>query len=113
MNATTEQLVNAALALPDADRVELIEALLASLQGAECQRLVARHGFRLSAIGSPIGKVKIDAPFGPHLQRFRRAIELCKVFETPNIRIFSYYLPDGGTWERWRRDVMDRMADKA
>jgi putative addiction module component (TIGR02574 family) len=32
MNLTTEQLLNAALALPEADRVELIEALLASLQ---------------------------------------------------------------------------------
>src|SRR5262249_60569753 len=72
-----------------------------------------RHGFRLSAIGSPIGKVKIDEPFGPHLKKVERAIELCKVFDTPNIRIFSYYLPDaGGDWDDWRRDVLDRMWDK-
>ena len=32
MNASTEQLFDAALALPDGDRVELTEALLASLQ---------------------------------------------------------------------------------
>ena len=32
MSSTTEQLFDAALALPDGDRVELAEALLASLQ---------------------------------------------------------------------------------
>jgi putative addiction module component (TIGR02574 family) len=32
MNSTTEQLFEVALALPDGDRVELVEALIASLQ---------------------------------------------------------------------------------
>ena len=26
---------------------------------------------------------------------------MCKVFETPNIRLFSYYLPEGGEWDNW------------
>jgi sugar phosphate isomerase/epimerase len=85
---------------------------LTDLQIAEFKSLLDRHGFRLSAIGSPIGKVRIDEPFAPHLQRFRRAIELCKVFGTGNIRIFSYYLPEHGEWDNWRRDVMDRMWEK-
>src|SRR6516165_8833153 len=85
---------------------------LTDLQVAEFKSLLQKHGFRLSAIGSPIGKVKIDEPFEPHLKRFQRAIDLCKVFDTPNIRIFSYYLPEGGEWDNWRRDVLDRMWDK-
>ncbi len=32
MNSMTEQLLDAALALPDGDRVELVEALIASFQ---------------------------------------------------------------------------------
>jgi len=86
---------------------------LTDLQIAEFKSLLQKHGFRLSAIGSPIGKVKIDEPFEPHLERFRRAIELSKVFETQNIRIFSYYLPEHGEWDNWRRDVLDRMFDIA
>lgn len=35
MNPTTDHLLNAALALPNADRVELVEALIASLQPAD------------------------------------------------------------------------------
>lgn len=85
---------------------------LTDAQIADFKVLLDKHGFTLSAIGSPIGKVKIDAPFEPHLQRFQRAIELCKVFGTPNIRMFSYYLPEGGEWDNWRREVLDHMWDK-
>lgn len=85
---------------------------LTDLQVQELKALLDRNGFRLSAIGSPIGKIKIDAPFEPHLQRFRRAIELCKVFDTPNMRIFSYYLTENGEWDDWRREVLDRMWHK-
>jgi sugar phosphate isomerase/epimerase len=85
---------------------------LSDLQVSEFKSLLDRNGFRLSAIGSPIGKIKIDQPFAPHLKRFQRAIELCKVFGTRNIRIFSYYLPEHGEWDNWRRDVLDRMWEK-
>jgi sugar phosphate isomerase/epimerase len=86
---------------------------LTDLQVKELKSLLDKHGFRISAIGSPIGKSKINEPFEPHLKRFGRALELCKVFDTPNIRIFSYYLPDGETWEKWRAAVLDRVVQKA
>src|SRR5581483_1053550 len=78
----------------------------------EFKALLDKHGFKLSAIGSPIGKIKINEPFAPHLEKFKRAIELCKVFGTPNIRIFSYYGVEGADWEDYRKDVLDRMWDK-
>jgi sugar phosphate isomerase/epimerase len=65
----------------------------------EFKSLLERHGFRLSAIGSPVGKVRVDEPFEPHWQKFERAIHLCRVFGTPNIRIFSYYPREGTTWD--------------
>jgi sugar phosphate isomerase/epimerase len=89
---------------------------LTDLQVHEFNSLLDRHGFKLSAIGSPIGKIKIDEPFEPHLQRFQRAIDLCKVFGTLNIRIFSYYPPEGATeldWPKWRGEVLARMSEKA
>jgi 3-dehydroshikimate dehydratase len=88
---------------------------LSDLQVNEFKSLLDRHGFKLSAIGSPIGKIKIDEPFEPHLQRFQRTIDLCRVFGTPNIRIFSYYLPEGATeldWPKWRGEVLARMSEK-
>jgi sugar phosphate isomerase/epimerase len=88
---------------------------LTDLQVHEFKSLLDRHGFKLSAIGSPIGKVRIDEPFEPHLQRFQRAIDLCKLFETPNLRVFSYYPSEGATeadWPKWRNEVLVRMSEK-
>jgi sugar phosphate isomerase/epimerase len=89
---------------------------LSDLQIAEFKSLLDKEGFRLSAIGSPIGKIRIDQPFEPHLKRFERAMELCKVFGTPNIRIFSYYPPDGAEWNQveatQEQAVFDRLATK-
>jgi sugar phosphate isomerase/epimerase len=87
---------------------------LTDAQVKDFKALLDRNGFKLSAIGSPIGKVKIDDPFEPHLEKFKRAIELCGVFGTRNIRIFSYYPPDNhdGDWSAWRGEVLRRMAEK-
>lgn len=91
---------------------------LTDLQVKEFESLLKKHGFGISAIGSPIGKVKIDSPFDEHLAHFRRALELCKVFGTSRIRLFSYYPPgDAADWNgvepRWHKEVFDRMAAKA
>jgi sugar phosphate isomerase/epimerase len=90
---------------------------LTDLQVQEFKSLLGRHGFRLSAIGSPIGKVKIDAPYEPHLERFKRAIELCTVFDTPNIRVFSYYPPgDAEDWngvgDDWEQELFRRLEQQ-
>jgi 3-dehydroshikimate dehydratase len=90
---------------------------LTDLQVKEFKSLLDRHGFRLSAIGSPIGKVRVDAPFEPHLQRFKRAVELCKVFDTPNIRVFSYYPPgDAEDWngvsDSWEHELFRRLEEQ-
>lgn len=87
---------------------------LSDAQIAEFKALLDKSDLKVSAIGSPIGKVRIDEPFEPHLEKFRRAIHLCRVFNTPNIRIFSYYPPEtfDGNWAPYRELVMDRMRQK-
>jgi len=88
---------------------------LTDLQIREFKALLDKNGFKLSAIGSPLGKIRIDEPFAPHLDKLRRAIELCKVFDTPNIRVFSYYPPLNMDWDDcgdYRREVLDRMWQK-
>ena len=88
---------------------------LSDAQIDEFKALLDTEGFGLSAIGSPVGKIRIDEPFEPHLEKFRRAIHLCKVFDTPNIRVFSYYPPENfdGDWAPHRDEVVRRMKAKA
>lgn len=79
----------------------------------EVKKLIKGHGLKVSAIGSPIGKVKLDEPFEPHLDKFKHAIDLALLLETPFIRMFSYYAPEGKNIDDYRGQVMDRMAAKA
>jgi sugar phosphate isomerase/epimerase len=91
---------------------------LSDVQIREFKRLLDGSGIGLSAIGSPIGKVAIDSPFEPHLDKFKRAIELCGVFGTRGIRVFSYYPPgndpnfDVRNWPAHRDEVIRRMRAK-
>jgi len=78
----------------------------------EAKKLIQDHGQKVSAIGSPIGKVRLDEPFGPHLDKFKHAVELAQFFETPFIRMFSYYAPEGKNIDEYRDQVMERMASK-
>lgn len=70
------------------------------------------RGFGISSIGSPIGKIKISDDFGPHLDDFKRAMDLAKFFGTPYIRIFSYYPPEGKNINDYRDEVMKRTRAK-
>jgi sugar phosphate isomerase/epimerase len=70
----------------------------------------AERGIGLSSIGSPIGKVSITDPFGPHLERFRRALHAANVLGAPYVRTFSFFIPEGQTPESFREEVLERMG---
>lgn len=72
------------------------------------QRLDAR-GFRISSIGSPIGKADIRDDFAAELERMKRACELAATFHTPYIRVFSYFIPEGEEAALFREEVVGRM----
>ncbi len=76
------------------------------------KKMIQDYGLKVSAIGSPIGKVKLDEPFQPHLDKFRHAVDLAQFFETPYIRMFSYYAPEGKNIDDFRDEVIERMAAK-
>ncbi len=78
----------------------------------EARAMIRDHGLKVSAIGSPIGKVRLDEPFEPHLDKFKHAVDLALFLETPYIRMFSYYAPEGKNIDDYREQVMERMAAK-
>ncbi len=73
------------------------------------ERLDAR-GFKVSALGSPIGKIGIGDPFEPHLALFRHTLDLADILEAPFIRMFSFYLPNGEDPAVHRTEVMRRWS---
>lgn len=86
---------------------------LSEAQHQEFRDLLNANGFALSAIGSPIGKIKIGEPFDVHLERFEKAIALAEFYQTPRIRIFSFYMPPGEDPSSHRLEVMRRISELA
>ena len=73
------------------------------------KRLKAR-GFKISAVGSPIGKIKIADDFAPHLTAFQHVLETAKILETPYIRMFSFFLPASEAPAKYRDEVLRRWS---
>lgn len=74
----------------------------------EIKRQLDARGFKLSAVGSPIGKMNITDEFGPHLELFKHTIEVAKIMETRYIRMFSFFIPNGKDPAIFRDEVMKR-----
>jgi sugar phosphate isomerase/epimerase len=67
-------------------------------------------GVRVSAIGSPIGKIPVAAPLAPELDRMRRVADVAGELGTNIVRVFSFFVPAGEPPERYRDQVSDRMG---
>lgn len=67
------------------------------------------RGFKISAIGSPIGKIGIRDDFAPHLDRFKHVLETAVILEAPSIRVFSFYIPEDADKAGSRAEVMRRL----
>jgi len=50
---------------------------------------------RVSAIGSPIGKIPLEAPLGRELDRMRRIADIAGELGTTIVRVFSFFIPPG------------------
>jgi sugar phosphate isomerase/epimerase len=76
----------------------------------EIKKALDKANIKVNSLGSPIGKYPINEPFEKHLEDFKRAIEVCKILDTKNIRIFSFFIPNGEPPEKYSDEVIARMT---
>jgi sugar phosphate isomerase/epimerase len=82
-------------------------------QLARLRRQLDESGVHVSAIGSPIGKIQIDAPLAPELERLRRVADVACELGTTLVRVFSFFIPQTQDPEVYRARVIDRMGQLA
>lgn len=81
-----------------------------SLKEAEGIRTrLDQAGIYLSSMGTSIGKIMITEDFAPHFELFRHTVELADVMGTRNIRMFSFFIPEGQNPEQYEDEVMRRL----
>lgn len=67
------------------------------------------NGIKVKTLGSPCGKIGVNDDFGPHLELFKRTLELANVTGADCIRLFSFYIPEGEKAEKYRDVVLERL----
>ena len=82
---------------------------LTTVEAKEIRRRMTAQGFSVSALGSPIGKTDITAPFEQVLETFKRLLETADILHTNVMRIFSFYIPDG-KYALCRNEVIERLG---
>lgn len=82
---------------------------LTAAQAKDVHRKLDAAGISVSAIGSPIGKIKINDPMEPHLDMLRRTCETAAIVGTKRIRMFSFYIEEG-KYAETQNEVIDRMG---
>lgn len=76
----------------------------------QIKKVLDENGIRLSALGSPLGKIGITDDFEPHFEAFKRAVEIAHRMECENIRMFSFYLPEGAKRADYEAEVFEKIG---
>ncbi len=79
-------------------------------KAAEVYEKIKQAGLMVWSIGSPIGKIDIETDdFEVHLDKFRHTLEIAKVLDCKNIRLFSFYIPCGKNPYDYKNEVIRRL----
>ena len=71
--------------------------------------LLDKYGIGVSAIGSPLGKIKLDEDLGAHLETAKTIFEAARTLGAKYVRVFSFYAPDGQNITDMRDEVFAAM----
>lgn len=68
------------------------------------------NGIGVSAVGSPLGKVKLDSNLDWHMEQVRKICGFANILDTKNIRMFSFYSPEGNSIWNCKNEVIDNLG---
>lgn len=85
-------------------------SVLSKTEVREAKKVLADYGVKVSSIGSPLGKIKLDGDLDGHLETAKRVLETANELGAKNIRMFSFYLPEGKTREECKGRVFDELG---
>lgn len=74
----------------------------------EVRKIIEDEGLKVSALASPVGKIKIEEDFSKTLEDLKKAIEYAQILKTNYIRIFSFYIEREEIF-KYREEVLRRI----
>lgn len=86
---------------------------LNAAQAKEIKKALDCEGLKVWSIGSPLGKIGINDPIEPELDKLKRTLDTADILGAKNIRIFSFYVPKEEKPEKYRDEVLLRLSKMA
>lgn len=112
-----EELKKAGISLIELRGVDGVSCADLSVDDAvKIKKKLDENGIRLSALGSPYGKIGIEDSFEEHFEKFKNSLKVCKTLECDKIRMFSFYYPkdkDPASYKEKVFDRLEKMLDEA
>lgn len=68
-------------------------------------------GITLSALGTPIGKIRVDGDFEAHKRLLARIMDIGDMLSCKRLRIFSFYPTDGMSFADFRDKVFEMTGE--
>ena len=84
-------------------------SVLTKAEVKEAKEKLDFYGVGVSALGSPLGKIKLDGDMAEHLETARRVFETANTLGAKYIRMFSFYAPDGKEVTEMKSEVYDAL----
>ncbi len=72
----------------------------------EAKALLDEFGIGVSAIGSPLGKIRLDEDMDAHLETAKRVFETANLLDAKFVRMFSFYAPEGEDIHQKKSEVL-------
>ncbi len=94
----------------------LDEGNISSFTAAQAKKVketLDANGIGVSSIGSYFGKIGIKDDFKPHFEEFKQCVENACILGTKNIRMFSFYMPEGEDPAVYKDEVFERLEKMA
>ncbi len=79
-------------------------------EAVEVKRKLDINGIKVSAIGSPVGKISLKDNFENHVEMFKKLLKIAIIMETRYIRIFSFYYPTEMDMDKCKNKVLKRLS---
>lgn len=76
----------------------------------EMKQKLDYYGISVSAMGSPIGKIKLDGDVRGHFEMAKRVFESANELGAKYVRMFSFYAPDGRNILDCKSEVFEHLS---
>ena len=84
-------------------------SVLTPSEVGEVKRKLDAYGMGASAIGSPIGKIRLDGDLDGHLDMAKQVFETANTLGAKYVRMFSFYAPEGESILSHKGRVFDEL----